>query len=220
MTPDRWAQVRSVLADVLQAPATQRDGMLERVSAGDPALAAEVRALLEADAAPGLLDAPAHLDADTLPLDLTASTVPLTGEPGTVGPYRLTRRLGKGGMGEVFLATDLRLEREVAIKVVSPRLASQPAFAQQLLREARAAAKLSHPNIATVFDVVEVGEQLYLVMAGSSSRPACPPDLRRIAASSGRPPLRLPRTTRAGATCSSTGTRVAISIERSTPSRE
>jgi serine/threonine-protein kinase len=78
-------------------------------------------------------------------------------EAGTdrIGPYRLIRRLGMGGMGEVFLAYDDRLERPVAIKQVRRESARDPERRERLLREARAAARLSHPNIVQVYDILE-----------------------------------------------------------------
>jgi len=72
-----------------------------------------------------------------------------------IGPYRLIRRLGMGGMGEVFLAYDDRLERPVAIKQIRREAAADPALRERLLREARAAARLSHPNIVQVYDILE-----------------------------------------------------------------
>jgi serine/threonine-protein kinase len=77
-------------------------------------------------------------------------------EPGDrVGPYRLVRPLGAGGMGEVFLAWDDRLARPVAIKQVRREVAPDPARRERLRREARAAARLSHPNIVQVYDILE-----------------------------------------------------------------
>jgi serine/threonine protein kinase/tetratricopeptide (TPR) repeat protein len=72
-----------------------------------------------------------------------------------IGPYRLIRRLGMGGMGEVFLAYDDRLERPVAIKQIRREVAHDPVRRERLLREARAAARLSHPNIVQVYDILE-----------------------------------------------------------------
>src|SRR3989441_683069 len=79
--------------------------------------------------------------------------------------YSLERELGRGGMGIVYLAQDARLERPVAIKLLPPALASQPELRAHLLREARTAAKLSHPNIVPVHAVDEVGEFAFFVMA-------------------------------------------------------
>src|SRR5262249_47228481 len=72
-----------------------------------------------------------------------------------IGAYRLVRRLGSGGMGEVFLAWDDRLERPGAAKRVRPDKAMGSARRERFRREARAAAKLSHPNVGQGFDLVE-----------------------------------------------------------------
>ena len=72
-----------------------------------------------------------------------------------IGAYRLVRRLGSGGMGEVFLAYDERLDRLVALKRVRPEAAGDPGRRERLRREARAAARLVHPNVVQVFDLVE-----------------------------------------------------------------
>jgi len=82
-----------------------------------------------------------------------------------IGPYRIVQRLGAGGMGEVFLADDIRLGRKVALKTLSVTSDAQPAETRRkLLREARAAARLNHPNIAAVYDVVEFGDEAHIVM--------------------------------------------------------
>ena len=84
--------------------------------------------------------------------------------PDRVGPYLVRARLGAGGMGEVFLAEDTRLGRQVALKSVSEEWAREPAARRRLLREARAAAALNHPGIAAVYDVLEPGDSAYIVM--------------------------------------------------------
>jgi serine/threonine protein kinase len=77
----------------------------------------------------------------------------------TIGPYRILSQLGKGGMGEVWLAEDTRLDRKVAVKVLPADLASDADRRQRFEQEARAAAALNHPNIAAIHDVgVEAGE--------------------------------------------------------------
>jgi serine/threonine protein kinase len=80
-----------------------------------------------------------------------------------LGSYDITRKIGHGGMGVVYLARDNRLDRPVAIKMLAPRYTSNPQFRERLKREARAAAKLSHPGIATVYSLEEVGDALYIV---------------------------------------------------------
>ena len=64
-----------------------------------------------------------------------------------VGPYQITARLGRGGMGEVWRARDERLGRDVAIKVLPPEFAADPERLRRFEREARAMAALSHPNV-------------------------------------------------------------------------
>ena len=66
--------------------------------------------------------------------------------------YRIERRLGAGGMSTVFLATDTVLERAVAVKLLAEHLADDEAFVARFRREARAAARLQHPNVVQVFD--------------------------------------------------------------------
>ena len=78
--------------------------------------------------------------------------------------YRLLERLGKGGMAEVFLADDLVLERQVALKFLSPELAADPEAQERLHREARAAAALDHPFICTVFDTGRLDGRPFIAM--------------------------------------------------------
>ncbi|HET9109980.1 MAG TPA: serine/threonine-protein kinase [Ktedonobacterales bacterium] len=80
-----------------------------------------------------------------------------------LGNYELRRRLGEGGMAQVYLARDVRLGREVAVKVLDRKLADRPGFRERFMREARVAAALDHPNIVPLFDFGET-EALYLVM--------------------------------------------------------
>jgi predicted Ser/Thr protein kinase len=85
-------------------------------------------------------------------------------EKAVEGRYRVERELGRGGMGAVFLAHDPSLDREVAIKVLPPELAVQPALRERFVREAKLAASLSHPNIIHVHAVEEHGDVLAIVM--------------------------------------------------------
>src|SRR5688572_26533021 len=78
--------------------------------------------------------------------------------------YRLGTRLAGGGMGTVFAATDERLGRPVAIKVLADNLAHDESFVERFRREARAAAGLGHPNIANVYDYGEENGKHFIVM--------------------------------------------------------
>ena len=82
----------------------------------------------------------------------------------TIGSYRIEALLGSGGMGEVYRATHLRLNRPAAIKIMHAHLAADPTFQARFLREAQAAAALTHPHIVEVFDIGEQEGRLYLVM--------------------------------------------------------
>ncbi len=81
------------------------------------------------------------------------------------GRYSLERELGRGGMGVVYLAREVRLDRPVAIKLLPPSKASDPRLRERFLREARTAAKLSHPNIIPIHAVEEIGEFVFFAMA-------------------------------------------------------
>ncbi|EKF74831.1 serine/threonine protein kinase PpkA [Alcanivorax hongdengensis A-11-3] len=82
----------------------------------------------------------------------------------TLPGYRITGRLGKGGMSHVFLATQHSFERQVAIKVLTPSLALEPSFAERFMHEARTIARLNHPHIVPVYDVGEHQGYYYLSM--------------------------------------------------------
>lgn len=95
--------------------------------------------------------------------DSTIAFVPLA--PGReVGPYRLVRELGVGGMGQVFLAEDTRLERQVALKFLTPQRSQEEDFRKRFMREAKSAAKLNHNNIVTVYEVGEAVERVFIAM--------------------------------------------------------
>ncbi len=86
------------------------------------------------------------------------------GEVGTLGPYRVLKQLGAGGMGAVYLALDTRLDRKLALKVMLPEFAADADAKERFLREARAAAKISHDNVVTVFEADERGGVPYIAM--------------------------------------------------------
>src|SRR5207245_10635485 len=81
------------------------------------------------------------------------------------GRYVLERRLGRGGMGIVYLARELRLDRQVAIKLLPPAKGLDPVARQRFLHEARTAARFSPPNIVPIFVVDEIAELVFFAMA-------------------------------------------------------
>ena len=109
---------------------------------------------------------PAMTNDQTLDADLDPSESDALADltPGsTVGPYVILDRLGRGGMGQVFLANDSRLRRKVALKCLLSRRNARD-LQSQILREARAAARITHPNVAAVHDVIEHGTRVFIVM--------------------------------------------------------
>ena len=81
------------------------------------------------------------------------STVLLQAVDIAIPGYRILRTLGQGGMASVFLAVQESLDREVALKVMSPALAANPEFAERFLKEGKLTAKLQHPNVVTIHDI-------------------------------------------------------------------
>jgi predicted Ser/Thr protein kinase len=96
---------------------------------------------------------------------MTLDPLFLSFQEAVAGRYSLERELGRGGMGVVYLAREVRLDRPVAIKVLPPAGASQPALRERFLREARTAAKLSHPNIIAIHAVDEAQGFVFFAMA-------------------------------------------------------
>jgi len=82
----------------------------------------------------------------------------------SIAHYRIIKKLGAGGMGEVYLALDTKLDRKVAIKVLQPDSLAEEHLKKRLLKEAQAAAKLDHPNICAVYDVNEADSLTFIVM--------------------------------------------------------
>src|SRR5918995_6972481 len=89
----------------------------------------------------------------------------------TLGRYRITGELGRGGMGVVYRAVDGRLGREVALKVLSPGPQADPELDSRLRREARAAATLTHPAICVIYEIDEAEEGTFIAMELVRGRP-------------------------------------------------
>ncbi len=155
MTPEQWRQVKGLLASVLEQPPNDRRAYLLRVCA-EPDLRNEVESLIAA-----------HGDSATTIFGSTQSlmhSAPSLKAGALLGPYRIEGRIGAGGMGEVFRATDTRLYRTVAIKLLPQGRTSDPAHEQRLLKEARAASVLNHPNIVSIHDISSHEGTDFLVM--------------------------------------------------------
>jgi eukaryotic-like serine/threonine-protein kinase len=153
MTPERWRKIQEVFAGVLEQKPAERATYLSKVCT-DTSVRLQVELMVAA-----------HEQADTSFLEPPGVGSNEELKSGTkLGPYEILSRLGAGGMGVVYRARDIRLERDVAIKVLSPGLLPDEAARKRFNKEALALAKLNHPNIATVYDVGELNSADYLVM--------------------------------------------------------
>ena len=137
MTPERWARLKEVFGAAFELPPDQRALFLESACGGDMELHVEVERLLAGSDNPSWQSA--------------LSRAIAAGD--TIAQFRIDALLGEGGMGMVYRAYDTKLGRTVALKVLPPELSSDLGQKQKLLREARAASGLTHPNIVTVYEV-------------------------------------------------------------------
>jgi hypothetical protein len=161
MNQARWKQVNDLFHAALEHAPAEREAFLATVASEDAEVAREVRSLVDAHARDSgqFLEQPAWGVAPELILDDPAQS--LAGK--TIGPYRVFEEIGRGGMGVVYAAEDTRLGRQVAIKALTPEFTGDRARRERLRREARAAASLSHPSIATVYALEEIDGDLYIV---------------------------------------------------------
>jgi len=161
MEPERWRQIDQLLEAALERRPDERDAFLAIACAGDESLRLEVESLLRSDeAAESFIEEPVvALAADVL---AEKHVQALAGR--RIGHYKILSRLGAGGMGEVYLAEDLKLARRVAIKFLTPALMLDEEARKRMLREARAAAALDHPNICTIHEVGDEAGRSFIVM--------------------------------------------------------
>jgi eukaryotic-like serine/threonine-protein kinase len=150
MKTERWSQIKQLYLAALEREKNERATFLAAACAGDEALRHEIESLLaNRTEAESFLELPA----------LNVATQVLADEPTQakfperIGAYRILKRLGAGGMGEVYLAQDARLGRQVALKLLPAAFTSDRESVWRFTQEARAASALNHPNIITIFEI-------------------------------------------------------------------
>ena len=161
MTPDRWEKIEHLYHGALERKESQRAAYLQEACAGDDALRREVESLLfHENEASSFLDTPA----------MKVAAKMFGGERGQpmigrqLGAYQVVSLLGAGGMGEVYLAHDTKLGRDVAIKVLPEAFVNDADRLPRFQREARMLATLNHPNVATIHGLEQSDGVHYLVM--------------------------------------------------------
>lgn len=160
MNSDRWQQINEIYYSAMERDTAERELFLDERCAGDTALRLEVCSLLESnDNAGDFMDASA--------LELAAQSVaaesdqPQIGE--RIGHYKIVSPLGAGGMGEIYLAEDTRLNRQVALKILPRQFTRDADRVRRFKQEARAASSLNHPHIVTIFEIGEERSWHYIV---------------------------------------------------------
>jgi predicted Ser/Thr protein kinase len=172
----KWVRVRALLEALLEVPAGERSAWLDKACGTDASLRAELESLAAASAGgASFLDRPAleyHAPGQPAPDSETATmstdAVPLLAPavlaPGvTIGHYRLVAKLGEGGMGVVYKAVDVRLDRIVAVKLIT-QFGESGVERRRFFREAKAASALNHPNIVTIYEYDAEGTMDYMAM--------------------------------------------------------
>ena len=150
MTPERWQQLKQIFQSALERNPAERSAFLSQACADDPALRSQVESLIAShDQAGDSIEAMAA-DAATEMLD-DDQAVSIVGKQ--ISHYQVVSRIGRGGMGEVFLAQDASLGRKVALKLLRSDFTRNEERLRRFRQEARAASALNHPNILTIHEI-------------------------------------------------------------------
>jgi eukaryotic-like serine/threonine-protein kinase len=148
VNPERWQQIKDVLNDALKREPSQRDAFLAEACADDSVLRVEVEKLL-ADYHTDFMEEPAIGGVK----EIIASARQELRKGQILGRYRIVKQIGAGGMGEVYLAHDIELERDVALKILGADVSTNAQRMQRFIQEAKTASALNHPNIITIHEV-------------------------------------------------------------------
>lgn len=154
MTPERWKKVKEIFQAALNRAPAEREAFVAEASGGDDLVRREVESLMSSDGRSGtFLDSPAYEEAAEMIVD-EKSALP---KGRTIGPFEILSFISRGGMGEVYLAHDPRLSRQVALKVLPASFTKDVERLRRFEQEARAASALNHPNIITIYEIVKTG---------------------------------------------------------------
>ena len=159
MLSERWQQVNELFNVAVELEPTRRAAFLDASCSGDQTLRRDVESLLESDEFEWeLIETPALEVAAPLFADDQPQLTP--GQ--ALAHYQIVSLLGRGGMGEVYLANDKKLNRKVALKLLPVDFTTNADRVRRFQREAQAASALNHPNILTIYELGEVDGQQYI----------------------------------------------------------
>src|ERR1044072_8872411 len=149
--PQRWQRVKEIFEGAIGRQGAERESFLEHACDGDDGVREEVESLLRSyEVAGSFMESPAVAQAAE---DLTADQKLTPGQ--RIKHYQIVNLIGEGGMGEVYLANDTILGRRVALKVLPTFVSKDPERLRRFTQEARAASRLSHPNVCVVHEIGE-----------------------------------------------------------------
>ncbi len=174
MTPEKWQNVKAVFSEILNLPSDQRSGFLDRAFGGDQELKSEVERLLASyDENDPFLESSAVAEvADILfeneigekePAESKETPHFQTGHL-LKQRYEIVRQIGRGGMGEVYLAYDRKLNRDVSLKVLHSDVASNKERLLRFEQEAGAVSALNHPHIMTIYEFDKTADEIHFIV--------------------------------------------------------
>lgn len=165
MNPELWKQVDEMLDAALELPPAEREGFVATACDGNDELRREVLSLLRAQEQAGTFLAGSAMRAAAQALARESGGGARGSLEGLeVGNYRIEKLLGAGGMGEVYLASEARLNRKVALKILPPEFVADAERVTRFEREARAVSALNHPNLVTIHDLGSLDGLHYIAM--------------------------------------------------------
>ena len=160
MNSERWQKIKALFDNVVDLAPSDRAEFLAGACGDDAELRNDVQKLIDSfEKADGFIEQAAANEFASLILD----PAPTLHKGQRFAHYEIVRQIGVGGMGEVYLAHDSKLDRQVAVKILNEKFAGHEANLQRFVREAKAASSLNHPNILVIHEVGVSDKANYIV---------------------------------------------------------